>query len=164
LRSHFGADTFVAQLLQHFAAAITSSGCTDQLVRQPLFRKPPRSLEIVEQRFDLPVGVRVRPELALELEPRMLAARQQPQCPSPQRRLLHGPARSRGSTGLGWLRRMLGAAARLARLQSSSAMTGVSSFTPAAARIFASISADMSGCSFRNSRTLSLPWPMRSLP
>ena len=49
----------------------------------------------------------------------------------------------------------------LSELQAS-AGTGAADFTPSFSRIWASISAAISGCSFRYSRALSLPWPIFS--
>src|SRR5215467_3853365 len=94
--------------------------------------------EILEQRVEVVFEQDVRPELARQLGAAVLAPREEPQGPLAQRGFL---------------------------FQTSAVTGGVSAsgtFTPSFSRIFASISAASSGFSFRNSRALSLPWPMRS--
>jgi hypothetical protein len=93
--------------------------------------------EIVEQRGDLAGVVGVRRELASELGAGVFC-------------------RARSAD------RALTQREGLLRSRSAAAGERMHEATPAFSRIFASISAASSGCSFRYSRALSLPWPMRS--
>src|SRR2546425_256807 len=97
--------------------------------------------QVLEQCFEIVVGPGVLPELPRELGAAVLTPREQPQGPLAQAGLApHRPFYTSAVTG-----------------------ADASGFlTPSFSRIFASISPASSGFSFRKSRALSLPWPMRS--
>src|SRR5882762_6461566 len=105
--------------------------------RVALVGQEPASREVFQQRFEILLGTGVRPELPSELGAAVLPPREQPQGPLAQRRLLFHTSAVTGTNASGFL-------------------------TPSFSRILASISAASSGFSFRKSRALSLPWPMRS--
>src|SRR6266446_519429 len=95
------------------------------------------SRQVVEQRLEIVLVPNVPRELVRQLGAAVLPPRKQPQGPLAQRRLLFHTSAVTGVDASGFL-------------------------TPSFSRIFASISAASSGFSLRNSRALSLPWPMRS--
>jgi len=103
--------------------------------------------------------VRVAGELCRELVARVLATREERDRPRPEGRL-RGQWTNLARSALGV--RPWGGPAGARGQASAATAVGAGAAIPAFSRIFASISAASSGCSFRYSRELSLPWPMRS--
>ena len=115
-------------------------------------------MQLVEQRCDRLRRGRVRRELARQFDARMLTTHQVAQRPGFQllgRVALVQPYFS--------ARLRVGRCSTFLSSAGSAAAIGFGAPTPALARIFASISRASAAFSFRKSRALSLPWPMRSL-
>ena len=117
---------------------------TDELLGESVVAQDSLRFERIEQVFDcFPAGT-VRGELARKLAARMLASREQLQRPRPDFRIARDAVQ-----------------ASTAPAASSGMPLFVGSSNP---RNAVSTASAMSPCSLRNSRTLSLPWPMRSPP
>src|SRR5205823_5475030 len=127
-----------AQLVRDARRSILARKSVGARFRVALVGQEPALRQVFEQGFEVLLRTRVRPELPRQLGSAVLAPREKPQGPLAQRRPL---------------------------FFHTSAVTGANAsgvLMPSFSRIFASISAASSGFSFRKSRALSLPWPMRS--
>src|SRR5204863_256704 len=127
-----------AQLVGDARRSILARKSVGARFRVALVAQEPASRQVFEQGFEVLLRTRVRPELPRQLGAAVLAPREKSQGPLAQRRPL---------------------------FFHTSAVTGANAsgvLMPSFSRIFASISAASSGFSFRKSRALSLPWPMRS--
>ena len=134
-----------------------NDGCDDEA----LLGEPSALREIVEECFEIRALSGVWRELAAKLGPRVLAPGKKPQRARSEVRFhasdVEAPVRRR-VTARGTGRRNQSASAASA----ASCASGMPPAIPTASRILASISSDNAGFSRRNSRVLSLPWPIFS--
>src|SRR5690606_24592572 len=119
--------------------------------------------QVVGQGVDVVAFFRMPGEFACHLAAAVFAPGQQVDCARAQTEFLHATARlpSQAKTPGATLSRHSRWTA--GKTQASTAIGAAGLRTPTFSRTSASISAASSGCSRRYSRTLSLPWPIRSL-
>ena len=138
------ADATPAKLFANARGALAATAArANELLGEPLLAQQPLRFECIEHAFDPVRPGAARGELGRELAARMLTAREQPEGSLAKLRISLGGQASTAS-----------AASSAERLRG-----GRSRFRNAV-----SIAIAMSWCSLRNSRTLSLPWPIRSPP
>src|SRR5207249_990040 len=126
-----------AQLVRDTRRTVLSRQRMRARLRVALVGQELASRKIFQQLFEILPRMGVRAEFPGKLRAAVLAPREQPQGALAQRRLLFHTSAVTGANASGLL-------------------------MPSFSRIFASISAASSRFSFRKSRALSLPWPMRS--
>ena len=144
LRRRFVRDAATPKLLANARRALAPTAArADELLGEPLLAQQPLRLERIEHALDRVRTSSARDELGRELAAGMLPARERPESPPSQLRIPLGGQASITSPA--------SSATRLRGGRSSS-------------RNAVSIAPAISSCSLRKSRTLSLPWPMRSPP
>ena len=154
-----------AQFVADRRRAVALGAPMDQRFGEALVGEQSCRDELIEHGLELLGALGMSRELARQFGAAMLAPRKKPQCACLQRYATPGAARA-GVAGAACAVLAGTAACPLARRLQAAASSGAAprAATPKCARTLFSISSDISGCSRRNSRALSLPWPMRSPP
>ena len=138
LGTRYAGDPRRAQFLGQPRVAIARAARRHAHLHVARVGKQAARREVVEQRVEFCGRFGVGRQLLRQLRAGVLAPGQQPQRPLAQR--------------------------RVHRTGYSAALRGCGEGTFTAARIFASISSAICGLALRNSRALSLPWPIFSPP